>query len=113
MSGLLHANNAFISLLLDTADKRQQKALLQTITHKQLNALGEIFYNLLNIVPMSKEDEKLIKKSRHLSQKLSLISKSFNSRRKLVLSNKAKILKVLLHFKANLLKLLHSQPLAA
>lgn len=111
MSSLLQNNSSFLRLLLTNTDKRQQHSLVQTISAEQLNALTEIFYNLLNIVSMDKKDEKLIKKSRKLMQKISLITKSYNSRRKVLISNKSTLLKILLHFKDKLLGVLNSQPL--
>lgn len=113
MSRLLQQSQSFLTLLLNNKDKRQQYALVQTITVDQLNALTEIFYNLLNNVPLDKKEEQMVKKKRRIMQKLSLISKSFNSRRKVLVSNKSTFLKILLHFKDKLLEVLHSQPLTA
>lgn len=107
----MQSNKSFLHLLLSNTDKKQQNGLMQTITLEQINALGEIFYNLLNIVPLTKKEEHLIKKRKKLLQKLSLISKSYNSRRKLLVSNKSSLLKTLLYFKDKLLHVLDSQPL--
>lgn len=111
MSKRLNKNKAYLNLLLSNTDKRQQNALIHSITHEQLNALGEIFYNLLHIVPMNKEEEKIVKKSRKITHKLSLISKAYTTRRKVLLGNKLRLLRLLLHFKAKLLPLLDAIPL--
>lgn len=111
MSRRLADNKAFLTLILEAGDKRQQKALLQTITDNQLEAIGEIFYNLIHIVPVKKSEEKLIKKSRKLLQRMSVISKSSRSRRKLLQSNRVKLISILHHFSDKLLQVLHSMPL--
>lgn len=117
MSRLIQNNTSFLKLLLNSEDKAQQRALLQSITAEQLNALGEIFYNLLNIVPLDRKGERMIKrkdKKRKLLQNLSLINKkTYNSRRKLLKSNKSMVFRILLHFKDKLLQLIDSQPLVA
>ena len=48
MSQNLKRNKDFLTLLLKT-DKGQAKALLETITQKQLEAVIEIVYNLMRI----------------------------------------------------------------
>ena len=45
MSRLVRSQSAFLNLLYSTSDL-QRKALLKTITTKQLNALCEIIYNI-------------------------------------------------------------------
>ena len=107
----MQSNKSFLQLLLSNNDKRQQNGLMQTISLEQLNVLGEIFYNLLNIVPLDKKEEKIVKKKKKILQKLSLLSKSYNSRRKLLLANKSALLKTLLSFKDKLLHVINSLPL--
>lgn len=112
MSSRLAHNKSFLTLLLEGTDKRQQRALVQTITHEQLGALGEIFYNLIHIVPMDKAEEKVVKKSRKILQRMSAISKSAVSRRKLLKSNNAQLMKILHHFSDKLIPVIRaSSPL--
>ena len=112
MSSRLAQNKSFLTLLVEGSDKRQQRALVQTITREQLDALGEIFYNLIHIVPMDKSEEKVVKKSHKILQRMSAISKSAVSRRKLLKSNSAKFMKILHHFSDKLIPVIHaSSPL--
>lgn len=115
MSRLVQNNTPFLKLLLTTEDKQQQRALLQSATVDQINALGEIIYNLINIVPLDKKGERLVNRKSHrrLLRNLSLINKPYKSRRNLLRSNKSALHKILLHFKDKLLHVIDSQPLVA
>ena len=111
MSKRLSENRSFLTLLLEKGDKGQQRALMQTITNNQLDAIGEIFYNLIHIVPIDKSEEKIIKRSRKILQRVSAISKSAPSRRKLLKSNRVKFLKILHQFSDRLLGVIRASPL--
>ena len=49
----LEKDKDFLTLLL-TTDKGQAKVLLETITQKQLEAVIEIFYNIMRISSVKK-----------------------------------------------------------
>ena len=111
MSRRLAENRSFLTLLLEQGDKGQQRALIQTITNSQLDAIGEIFYNLIHIVPVNKSEEKVVKRSRKILHRLSAISKSPASRRKLLKGNRVKFLRILHHFSDRLLDVIRASPL--
>lgn len=104
MSELLRDHSNFLSLILNT-DPIQQKSLLDSITPSQALLIGEIFLNLLNIEHEDKDFSFLKNKIRVL-ESLSKRNLSARYRRSLVRKHKVLILKILLHFKDNLSKLI-------
>lgn len=104
MSELLKDNGNFLSLILDTAPN-QQKAILNTITHEQALLLGEIFLNILNIEHEDR-DINFLKNKVKLLEVLSNSKLSDRYRRGFVKRHKIPIIRILLHFKENLMKLL-------
>lgn len=73
-------NSAFLQLLIN-CHKKQRRAILQTLSERQLRVLSEIILNLLrgNIPISSKEKRKLFRKRRALYQ---LASKRVSSKDK-------------------------------
>ena len=102
MSPNLNKNKEFIKLLL-TTDPRQARALLSTITSKQVEAIVEIAYNLLRIAN-SKSDRTVLNKRRSLLKKLINKKISVGKTKKLIVLHKLAILKTLWHFKRVLLQ---------
>lgn len=104
MSELIRDNSNFLSLILDT-DPNQQKSLLDSITPSQSLLIAEIFLNLLNI-EHSERDINFLKNKVRLLESLAKHNLSARYRRSLVKKHKVSILRILLHFKDNLTKLL-------
>ena len=104
MSQNLRKYKSFLTLLLSTS-QTQAKALLQTITSGQVQAIVEIVYNLMNIASSSK-DKAVIQKRRAFLRKLVNKRIKFGGKKNLVVKHKAKLLKTLLHFKKVLVNLL-------
>ena len=103
MTSILARNKAFVHLLLST-NNTQQKSLINSITSPQVDTITEILYNLLHVVPLTSEEEKIVKQRRRKLEKLALISRSLKFRKSLILKHKIQLLKLLLHFKDKLLE---------
>ena len=98
----------FFSLLLGT-DKRQRTALFQSLTNLQTDAIGEIFFNLLKVLPLTKEEEKLLKRKTFLRKIASV--KTSPTRRKSIIKNHTKhITNLLLAFGEKILEVARLSP---
>ena len=104
MSQKLKKTKNFLLLLLLT-ERAQARALLETVTLKQAEALVEIVYNLINIAA-SKSDKAVILKRKPFLRKLINRKLKLITKRKLIGRHRVKLLKTLLHFKQPLLTLL-------
>ena len=89
--------------LLFSADTKQRKALLSTLSDDQVNVISEIVFNLLEKVPLNQSDTKLFKRKPYL-QKLATIKTSVNRRRNLLKKYSKQISQILAHFSENILK---------
>lgn len=83
MNKLIKKESDFIRLLLNTND-RQQRALIKSITPKQMKVVVQIVYNVLqgNRVISSKTKTKLAKYKHFISR---FVSKELTSRRRIIL----------------------------
>ena len=98
----------FLSLLLDT-DKKQRAAIFQTLTKSQTDALGEIFHNLIRVLPLAKEEQKLLKRKPFL--RLVATTKTSPSRRKSILKKHYKqVIDLLLSFGDKILEVARLSP---
>ena len=104
MSQNLKKAKNFLLLLLLTV-KAQARALLETVTLKQAEALVEIVCNLMNIAA-SKSDKTVILKRKTFLRKLINRKLKLSAKRKPIVRHRVKLLKTLLHFKQPLLTLL-------
>ena len=104
MSKNLKKFKNFLILMLIT-NRTQAKALLQTITSGQVEAIVEIVYNLMNIAS-TVSDKAVLRKRRTYLKKLANKKTSLSAKKRLIVKHRAKLLKTLLHFKKVLLKLL-------
>ena len=94
-----------ILLLLLLTENVQARALLETVTLKQAEALVEIIYNLMNIAA-TKSDKAVILKRKPFLRKLINRRLKLSAKRKLIGRHRVKLLKTLLHFKHPLLTLI-------
>ena len=104
MSKRLIKHKSFLELLL-TTNKVQAKALMDTLTQEQLEALVEIFLNLMKLkVPTKTESllrkrrrvlAKLIQKRLSITTKLRIIKQHFRQIYDTLLSVKGKLLQLL------------------
>ena len=104
MSQSLKRNKDFLTLLL-TTDKGQAKALLETVTQKQLETVIEIVFNLKKISTL-KKDKTVIEKRKNLLKKLVNKKVKLLKKKQLIVRHRIQLLKTLLHFKRLLLSLL-------
>ena len=104
MSQNLKKTQNFLLLLLLT-EIAQARALLETVTTKQTDALVEIVYNLMNIAT-TKSDKSVIRKRRSFLRKLIDRKTKVTAKKKLIARHRVKLLKTLLHFQKPLLSLL-------
>lgn len=104
MSVRLNEQKPFLSLLL-TTEKRQKQALLKSITNAQTDLLGEIFFNLVSTLPLTKSEESVLKRKPFIARIASL--KSSPSRRKKILTrHHRQVINILDRFAAKLLGLI-------
>ncbi len=97
----LKENENYLKLLLSTSNQ-QQKALLETITDKQVDLLTEVIYNLLHVVPIpSRERNSLLRKK--ILKELAKVTCSHKYRRMRVRVNKKLIVDTLLRYSDQLL----------
>ena len=95
MSQLLKKNASYISLLLQTENKKQAYALLQTATPEQTRALSEIAFNLLRL-PLGDEAAGEVRNKRKLLKRLS--DKDINTKLKSsLIANHRKLMIDVLH----------------
>jgi hypothetical protein len=104
MSKRLEKHKSFIFLLLTTT-KVQSRSLLDTITDEQINVLGEIFRNLLQL-PLPTGAKTLVHRRKALFNKLANTSVKPGSKYKLIFKHKNQILHTLQTVKKQLLDLL-------
>ena len=104
MSQNLKKAKNFLLLLLLT-ENVQARALLETVTLKQAEALVEIINNLMNIAA-TKSDKAVILKRKPFLRKLINRRLKLSAKRKLIGRHRVKLLKTLLHFKHPLLTLI-------
>ena len=97
------SNLHFINLLLSTDDK-QARALLNSITFDQTNFLSSVIFNLYQVLNLSKEDSKFLRKKGISLVKIGDTKKSKQHRKRLILKHKSLVLKTLHHFKSQLLR---------
>ncbi len=97
----LKENENYLKLLLSTSNQ-QQKALLETITDKQVDLLTEVIYNLLHVVPIpSRERNSLLRKK--ILKELAKVTRSHKYRHMRVRVNKKLIVDTLLRYSDQLL----------
>ena len=104
MGQLLESQNDFLSLILKTG-KQQRKALLDTLTHEQIDLLGEIFFNLINNFPISEQERKTLNRKKFIKI-LTDFKKKHSSRNSTIKKNKKYIADLLMKYKDNLLTLI-------
>ena len=104
MSKNISQEKHFIHLLLNST-KDQRRALLYTITPRQLLAISEISHNLLHL-PMSNSNKGVIEKRRKTLQNISDRSKSIRTRTFLVKKHMKLLLDTLKLVKSPLQELL-------
>ena len=96
----------YLKLLLNTSVE-QARCLLSTATVKQVDALCEISYNLLNCIKkLPSKIRRATTKNKKLLQKLSKKKLAFNSKLKLIKKHYQEMIHVLKAAKESLLKLL-------
>jgi len=83
------ANNPFLKLLISSQDRKQQVALLKTVTESQNRVLTEIFHNFLHL-PLNENESKIIKRNIKLVKLLANPRKSYRVKRRLFFKNKIK-----------------------
>lgn len=105
MSQLLTDNNAFLKLLISSQDKKQQEALLKTVTESQNKSLTEIFHNFIQL-PLNEYESKIIKRNIKLVKILANPNKSYRVKRRLLFKNKKVIFHILASFQNQLETLL-------
>ncbi len=86
-------NKSYIKLLLSTT-RQQQRALLDTATNEQVDALTEILYNLMHTVPISEGERNIIKRKKTFKE-LAKITRSYKYRQERVRKNKRLLLNTL------------------
>lgn len=99
----LQGQSAFLELFLTTSPA-QQRALFKTLLPEQVEVLLEILHNL-QALPHQKEDLEFYKRRKKFLSKFHK-DLSLTARRRLLLSRKATVLRVLHHFRSKLLGLL-------
>ena len=104
MSRILAKNRDFVTLLLN-GEPKQAKALLNTISNHQTQALVEILYNIANLAS-KKADKDIVRKRRSTFRKLLNKRVSLRRKTKLISKHKQQVLKTLSHFKHVLLTLI-------
>ena len=104
MSSTLTKNRDFVNLLLN-GEPKQAKALLNTISRPQTEALIEILFNIYNIAS-KKVDKDIVHKRRLTFRKLLNKRVSLRRKTKLISKHKQQISKTLSHFKGILLTLI-------
>ena len=103
MTQSLDTHAHFLSLLLQ-AQKNQRKALLETLSHAQLDFIGDLFYNLVNNFPINTQEKRSLSKKKFV-RILTDLKKSYRLRLNTVKKNKKQIEQILLKYKDNLLTL--------
>ena len=103
MSQKLKRSKSFLTLLLDTK-LPQARALLNTVTDLQVEAVVEFVYNLMNIASLSKDRAAL--KQKAFLKKLVNKRTKLNQKKRLVIKHRVQLLKTLVHFKKALLNIL-------
>ncbi len=108
MSKTINRVKHFVLLLLDkSTSKEQAKALLETATLDQVNAVSEITYNLLSgNLPLNSKVNSILKKRKRVLNKLANKSISQKERSCIILQHTRLILDTLLLNKSILLRLL-------
>ena len=104
MSKTILKNKDFLSLVLKGVAK-QSRALLNTISAEQTEALVEILYNLGKIAS-TKRDKGVIDKRRLMFKKLLNKKTALSKKVKLISKHKLQLLKTLNHFRGVLLSLI-------
>ena len=105
MSQLLADNSPFLKLLISSQDRKQQDALLKTLTENQNKALTEIFHNFIQL-PLTEYESKIIKRNIKLVKVLANPNKSYRVKRRIIFKNKKVILHILSSFENQLKTLL-------
>ena len=102
-------NAVFLQLLMCTSSKSQRKALLETITTSQVQALIEIAHNLLKgNIPISKQRFSQLKRHRTFIRQLGDTTLSIKRQKRLVCRGGSAIVLVLLSLKPTLKELWQS-----
>ena len=99
--GQLTRNREFINFILQ-AIYEQQAAVINTITPEQTEVLTEIFHNL-QILPVNREEQKVLKKYKHIISVIAKADKSVRTRRRVIKKHKRIILQTLGLFREKLL----------
>ena len=103
MVQLLDTQGDFLSLILK-AEKPQRRAILDTLSHDQLDFLGEIFHNLIHNFPIPQSEKKKLQKKQYIKL-LTNLKKSHRIRIKAVKKNKKHIDETLIKYRNKLIKL--------
>ena len=104
MSKKLQREKHFLELLL-TTDRTQARALMETVTQSQVEALVEIFTNLMRI-KVPQRTEELLKKRQRLIKKLVNKRTNFREKYTAIRSHMRQVYDTLLSAKSKLLELL-------
>lgn len=107
MSKLLLKNKCFLHLLY-TTEPTQQKALLKTITIRQVSVIGEIFFNLLHNVRLTTKQRSVINLRRRVLSKIANGDIPIKLRRNYIDNHPRIVLQTLLLVKSELLDLLET-----
>ena len=81
MSGLLASNRDFISLLLN-GERKQQRALMSTLTDRQTDCLSEIFHNIAHVLEISPDKNKRLKRRSKVINELAKVNRSRKYRKR-------------------------------
>ena len=82
-----------MTLLLSTFPA-QQKALLDTASHEQVDLISEVVHNIVNVVPLPHGERKSLSRRKYLKD-ISNIKRSVKHRKSIIRDNKKKLLDLL------------------
>ena len=99
MSKFSSLQNAFLELVTGTS-KKQQEAIMKTLTKSQLELIAEISFNLLRFPKgIDKGVERRVAKIEKLLKELSRKSLSLSKRRQFIVKNSGKLIDFLTEIK--------------
>lgn len=91
----------FLNVLLN-ASKAQRTGLIRTLDQQQLNFLSELLHNLDSVVPIDKQDEKILHKKPYIAV-IGKLQTPAAKRKRLLRKHQLAIFKVLDYFREKLL----------
>lgn len=100
MSTRLKENVHFFRLLL-SAEKSQQRALMQTVSDSQTNLLSEVLYNFLNHFPIEQTVRKRLLRKTYLRD-IANLKRSIKFRKARIKKHTRDILSLLMQYRAPL-----------